>query len=146
MPPPAPPPGTGEPPPGMAGPDTTGQNFLRGYQLTDANGEVNFTTIYPGWYMGRTVHIHLKIRLFDSSGNVTTEATTQLFFNDAVSDAVFSGSAPYNRSLARDMTNASDMIYLSENPPLLVNLTGSAAAGYSGNVSLGIQLGTIYGG
>src|SRR5256885_4080734 len=81
-----------------------GQNFLRGYQTTDASGIASFTTIYPGWYPGRAVHIHVKVRLFDSmlratrsarrrrstllppADNVTTEATTQVFFDDAVSD------------------------------------------------------------
>jgi protocatechuate 3,4-dioxygenase beta subunit len=44
---------------------TTGQKFLRGYQITDANGHVQFTTIYPGWYSGRTIHIHVRIRTFN---------------------------------------------------------------------------------
>src|SRR5687767_9142353 len=42
--------------------NTTGQKFLRGYQVTDADGRVRFTTIYPGWYPGRAVHIHFKVR------------------------------------------------------------------------------------
>src|SRR5574341_3291 len=55
---------------------TAGQTFLRGYQVTDSNGNVSFTTIYPGWYTGRTTHIHLKARTFNASGNTTLEATT----------------------------------------------------------------------
>src|SRR5215470_346142 len=51
--------------------NTVGQKFLRGYQATDANGVARFTTIYPGWYSGRTVHIHVKVRL-----GADTEATT----------------------------------------------------------------------
>src|SRR5262249_32354065 len=69
---------------------TAGQNFLRGYQVTNGSGVATFTTIYPGWYTGRTVHIHAKVRLFDASSNTTTEATTQLFFDDAITDQVFS--------------------------------------------------------
>ena len=42
--------------------DTTGQTFLRGHQVTDAGGTANFLTIYPGWYQGRAVHVHFKIR------------------------------------------------------------------------------------
>src|SRR5581483_5836854 len=42
--------------------NTAGKKFLRGYQMTDANGAAQFTTIYPGWYPGRAVHIHFKIR------------------------------------------------------------------------------------
>src|SRR5437868_5490382 len=57
-----------------SGADLRGENFLRGYQYTDTNGKASFTTIYPGWYSGRAVHIHVKVRVFDASGNVTTEA------------------------------------------------------------------------
>ena len=46
----------------MSGTDSSSQKFLRGYQVTDAKGVAAFTTIYPGWYRGRTVHIHFKIR------------------------------------------------------------------------------------
>jgi protocatechuate 3,4-dioxygenase beta subunit len=46
----------------VAAEGTAGQTFLRGYQVTDSNGVVNFTTIYPGWYTSRAVHIHFKIR------------------------------------------------------------------------------------
>ena len=46
----------------MSGTDASSQKFLRGYQVTDAKGVAAFTTIYPGWYRGRTVHIHFKIR------------------------------------------------------------------------------------
>jgi len=52
------------------------ENFLLGYQFADSNGLVVFTTIYPGWYQGRAVHTHMKVRIFDASGNVTI---TQLF-------------------------------------------------------------------
>ena len=45
--------------------NTVGQKFLRGYQVTDDNGTAKFTTIYPGWYQGRAVHIHFKIRTYD---------------------------------------------------------------------------------
>ena len=51
---------------------TTGQRFLRGYQITHANREVKFTTIYPGWYMGRTIHIHVRIRTWSNSSDTST--------------------------------------------------------------------------
>ena len=124
----------------------TAENFLRGYEYTDANGQVTFTTVYPGWYSGRAVHIHVKVRVFDSSGNVTTEATTQLFFDDSVSTAVYATSSSYSRSGARDTLNTNDNIYASESPALLVALSGSAASGYTGNVSIGLNVGTIFGG
>jgi protocatechuate 3,4-dioxygenase beta subunit len=124
----------------------TGQNFLRGYQWTDSNGQVSFTTIYPGWYSGRTVHIHVKVRIFDSSGNVTTEATTQLFFDDTTSNGVYSAHSAYSRSGSRDTLNASDNIYASESPVLLVSLSGSATTSYTGTISIGITEGAIFGG
>jgi protocatechuate 3,4-dioxygenase beta subunit len=124
----------------------TSENFLRGYQYTDSNGQVAFTTIYPGWYTGRSVHIHIKVRIFNSSGNLTTEATTQLFFADSISTAVYSANATYSRSGTRDTLNSADSIYNEESPALLVSLTGDATSGYAGTVSIGILEGTIYGG
>ena len=62
---------------------TTEENFLRGYQVTDNNGTVHFTTIYPGWYDGRAIHIHDKVRTFNGSKK-TLEWTTQLYFNNSV--------------------------------------------------------------
>ncbi len=126
--------------------DLTGENFLRGYHYTDANGKVTFTTIYPGWYSGRAVHIHVKVRVFDSSGNVTTEATTQLFFDDSISTAVYAANSDYSRSGTRDTMDSADSIYAAESPALLVSLTGSASTSYTGTISIGVATGTIFGG
>lgn len=128
------------------GENLTGENFLRGYQYTGSDGKASFTTIYPGWYSGRAVHIHVKVRIFDSSGNVTTEATTQLFFDDSTTDAVYTANSEYSRSATRDTLNATDSIYSSESPALLVSLTGSSSTAYTGSVSMGVETGTIYGG
>ncbi|MEK7833339.1 MAG: hypothetical protein AAB401_19775, partial [Acidobacteriota bacterium] len=73
---------------GQGNPNNIGQKFLRGYQITDANGSVEFTTIYPGWYQGRTVHIHYKVRLFDGATR-TYDFTSQLTFDDTLTDQVF---------------------------------------------------------
>ena len=62
-----------------------GQKFLRSYQVTDSGGIAQFTTIYPGWYQGRTVHIHFKIRASSDSG-LAYEFTSQLYFDDSISD------------------------------------------------------------
>jgi protocatechuate 3,4-dioxygenase beta subunit len=124
------------------GVSTVGQNFLRGYQVTDVNGIVTFTTIYPGWYSGRAVHIHVKVRLFDASSNTTTEATTQVFFDDSVSDAVFANNAPYDLRGARDTRNASDNIYSGQSQ-LLLALRGSPTTGYAGTATLGVRVGTV---
>jgi protocatechuate 3,4-dioxygenase beta subunit len=121
---------------------TTGQNFLRGYQVTDATGNASFTTIYPGWYSGRTVHIHVKVRIFDSSSNTTTEATTQVFFDDTTTDAVFAANAPYSSRGGRDTRNSADSIYNGQTV-LLLDLQGSASSGYTGSISIGVQVGTV---
>lgn len=80
----------------------TSVHFLRGTQFTDAKGEVEFATIYPGWYPGRTTHIHLKVYLGDDD-----VLTSQLFFPDALSDRIY-GHPPYKAG--RDSTNATDDI------------------------------------
>lgn len=86
--------------------DTTGEKFLRGWQRTDRNGIVAFRTIYPGWYRGRTTHIHFKA--FPSDASVLTG---QMFFPDDVSERIYASVAPYNRrSVKRDTMNGDDGI------------------------------------
>jgi len=63
--------------------NTSGQKWLRGYQITDRNGTVQFTTVYPGWYQGRAVHIHFKIRTYSGTQLLGT-FTSQFFFNESV--------------------------------------------------------------
>jgi protocatechuate 3,4-dioxygenase beta subunit len=121
---------------------TVGHNFLRGYQKTDADGIVTFTTIYPGWYSGRAVHIHVKVRMFDASSNVTTEGTTQVFFDDTVTDGVCLNVSPYSQRGVPNTTNAADAFYLNQTE-LLVYLRGSVASGYEASITLGVQMGTI---
>ncbi len=87
-----------------------GQSFLRGYQVTGANGRVSFRTIYPGWYAGRAIHLHVKARLFSAAGNKTFEFNTQLFFDEAVNDIV-NARAVYNTRGTRTTRNAQDDIY-----------------------------------
>jgi protocatechuate 3,4-dioxygenase beta subunit len=86
-----------------------GRKFLRGYQVTDENGAVQFTTVYPGWYRGRAVHIHFKVRLFAGSQKVY-EFTSQFFFDDTLTDQIYT-LAPYNTKGTRDIRNSSDNIY-----------------------------------
>lgn len=117
--------------------NTKRQTFLRGYQVTDANGTVNFKTIYPGWYGGRTTHIHLRARAYDANGNVTYNFTTQLFFDDTLSDSVYAGS-PYNSRATRDTRNTNDSIYKT-GTPVLVTLTANPAGGYAGEVAIGLS-------
>ena len=101
--------------------NTTGKKFLRGYQLTDSSGSASFTTIYPGWYQGRTVHIHFKIRAAASSG-VTYDFTSQLFFDDALTDTLHA-QLPYSAKGQRTLRNAGDNIYAEGGSQLLLSPT-----------------------
>ena len=85
---------------------------MRGIQRTDRNGLATFTTVYPGWYSGRTVHIHVQVSL---GGNVLH--TGQLFFPESLTDAVYR-RAPYNRRPSRDTRNATDSIFRNGGSPL----------------------------
>jgi protocatechuate 3,4-dioxygenase beta subunit len=89
--------------------DTRGQQFLRGYQVSDAAGAVRFTTIYPGWYRGRAVHIHFKVRV-PGQGGRTDEFTSQLYFSDELTDRVHAAQ-PYAANKGQRLLNARDMIF-----------------------------------
>jgi protocatechuate 3,4-dioxygenase beta subunit len=79
--------------------------YLRGAQVTDDDGIVRFTTIYPGWYRGRTVHIHLKVHI--DKRNVLT---TQLYMDEAVNSEALRAS-PYDERTGRDTFNDDDSIF-----------------------------------
>jgi protocatechuate 3,4-dioxygenase beta subunit len=112
---------------------TVGKKFLRGYQVTDANGAVRFTTIYPGWYPGRTIHIHFRIRTFDGS-TTTYNFTSQVYFDDTVSDQVLA-AAPYDTRGTRNTTNASDTIYQAAT---LLTLVADGSGGWVGTYDVGL--------
>jgi protocatechuate 3,4-dioxygenase beta subunit len=116
--------------------NTQGQKFLRGYQVTDANGLVTFTTIYPGWYQGRAVHIHFKIRA-DAQANVTHEFTSQLFFDDTLSRQVYA-QAPYAAKGQPSMTNADDGIFQGGGDQLLLDVKANDS-GYAATFDIGLQ-------
>ncbi|GAA4822380.1 protocatechuate dioxygenase [Tomitella cavernea] len=80
--------------------------FLRGAQVTGADGIVRFTSIFPGWYSGRAVHVHIKVHI-----DKKTVLTTQLYFDDGLTDAVYSDTAPYSLRGTRDTRNDADTIY-----------------------------------
>ena len=124
---------------GPGQPDTPGQMFLRGYQLSDPNGRVTFRTIYPGWYPGRTIHVHVKVRQFNAAGNATSEFSTQLYFDDAASDAVMA-LAPYNTRGARTVRNARDFIFQSGAVALVkLGTPADGSRGHVGTVALGLR-------
>jgi protocatechuate 3,4-dioxygenase beta subunit len=113
--------------------DTTGQKFLRGYQLTDANGRAQFQTIYPGWYMGRTPHIHFKVRT-DPDSQSGLEFTSQLYFDESTTAAVYS-RAPYSSKGSPDTTNSRDGIFREET----VLSLSQQGEGYTGSYHVGVS-------
>jgi uncharacterized protein (TIGR03437 family) len=121
---------------GQGNPNNLGQKFLRGYQVTDSNGSVEFTTIYPGWYSGRTVHLHYKVRLF-AGLRETYEYTSQLCFDDNLTDQIFT-QAPYNSRGARNTRNSNDNIYQSAGTAILLSLTSDGAGGYTTTWDIGL--------
>jgi protocatechuate 3,4-dioxygenase beta subunit len=111
-----------------------GRKFLRGYQITDANGVAVFTTIYPGWYPGRTVHLHFKVR--NATANPAYEFTSQLYFDDAFTDQIYT-QQPYAGRGARTTRNANDGIFSGGGSQLLLN-PAAEAAGYAATFELAL--------
>ncbi|MGH7792006.1 MAG: intradiol ring-cleavage dioxygenase [Thermodesulfobacteriota bacterium] len=116
---------------------TAGKKFLRGYQVTDANGSVRFTTIYPGWYPGRTVHIHFKVRTGSASVR-SYEFTSQLYFDDSITDEVHT-KEPYASRGQRTLRNAQDGIYRAGGNQLML-LLKKAGQGYEATFDIGLQI------
>lgn len=107
-----------------------GETFLRGRQPTDAAGMVEFHTIYPGWYPGRTVHVHVIVR------NADAVLTTQLYFPDEITDVVLD-SSPYAERPGRDTTNDTDEIFPIGGEPAVLDLE-PAAEGHLAAVCLAL--------
>jgi protocatechuate 3,4-dioxygenase beta subunit len=120
-----------------AGFDTRGKKFLRGYQTTDGNGIAEFLTIYPGWYAGRTVHIHFKIRTRPVAG-LAQEFTSQLYFDESITDQVQT-QAPYNSKGRRGTTNDADFIFRRGGKQLIPTLT-KESHGYAAKFEIGLQM------
>src|SRR5262245_7217232 len=118
--------------------DTTGQKFLRGYQLTDGTGRVQFLTIYPGWYSGRTVHIHFTIRT-KAADRSDYQFTSQFFFDDTLTDQV-QAQEPYTSKGQRSTRNSDDNIFMNGGDQLLLNLQGDNINGYTSAINIGLDL------
>lgn len=115
---------------------TGGETFLRGYQVTDKNGLVAFKTIYPGWYSGRAIHVHFKVRTAASPATSAYTFTSQLFMPESINDIV-AAKSPYDTRGPRDTTNARDTIY---DRSLLLSLQ-PAGSGYAGAFTVGLRTG-----
>lgn len=120
-----------------------GGDFLRGYQVTAADGIVRFLTIYPGWYPGRAVHIHLKLRWPDGDAQGRgkewrgKEWTSQLYFDDRITDRVHAHPA-YDRSGKRRPRNQDDLLFRHGGRELMLALA-EAGDGYVASFDLGVR-------
>jgi protocatechuate 3,4-dioxygenase beta subunit len=115
--------------------DTRGKKFLRGYQVTNAGGIAEFLTIYPGWYHGRTVHIHFKIQTDDKR---PSEFTSQIYFDETITDEVHK-QAPYSARGRRTTTNETDLLYRRRGNQLMLPLMKNAQ-GYAGKFEIALQM------
>jgi len=116
---------------------TIGQKFLRGYQVTDARGEARFVTVYPGWYPGRTVHLHFKIRTAPVAKR-SFEFTSQLYFDDELTDRVHA-APPYAAKGPRIARNQHDWIFRRGGDQLML-APNATADGYAATFAIGLQL------
>lgn len=122
--------------------NTRGKKFLRGYQVTDAGGTVQFQTIYPGWYPGRTVHVHFKIRFIVPTGPEARrgyEFTSQIYFDDALTELVLA-KPPYLPAGRGRIRNREDGIFQEGGEELLLPLSPQGD-GYAGTFDIGLLLG-----
>ncbi|MGB8330269.1 MAG: intradiol ring-cleavage dioxygenase [Polyangiales bacterium] len=111
----------------LGGLDTRGETFLRGTQVTDGVGIAAFDSIYPGWYPGRTTHIHFRVHT-----SSTTAATSQLYFPEQVTTEVYA-TAPYVARGQKDTPNDSDGVAGGNLPPLAA-ISGDATSGYQATI------------
>jgi protocatechuate 3,4-dioxygenase beta subunit len=121
--------------------DTTGETWLRGYQITDAYGLASFKTIVPGWYAGRTTHIHLRLRSTYDSTTTGGTNTTQLFFPQDVIDTINTTISPYSAEGTNPTTNASDHVYSGETDGAnLLTLSGDNTNGYTATIKINLPI------
>lgn len=118
--------------------DSRGQKFLRGSQVTDADGLARFTTIYPGWYQGRAVHIHFKLRTVTATGE-SYDFTSQWFFDEALTDTVHA-QEPYAAKGKRTLLNEGDGIFREAGSKMILPATAEGE-GVAARFDIGLALG-----
>lgn len=111
---------------------TDEETYLRGAQVTTADGIVEFTTLYPGWYPGRAVHIHAKVHL-----DAFTALTAQLYFDEAVNERV-STASPYNQRRSARTTNDGDTFFARESGERSTLTLRQQPDGWLGVITLGL--------
>ncbi|MEW6324450.1 MAG: intradiol ring-cleavage dioxygenase [Nitrospirota bacterium] len=117
--------------------NTRDKRFLRGYQRTDGNGVAKFLTIYPGWYPGRTVHLHFKIRSRPPSW-FGYDFTSQIYFDESITDDVHQ-QAPYQSRGRRTVLNHQDGIFRRGGDRLMLPVA-PAGDGYAGTFDIGLRI------
>ena len=124
--------------PGILGTESyVGKTWLRGYQLSNSAGVVNFTTIYPGWYSGRATHIHFEVYI-----NSVLKKTGQVAFSETITSLVYA-STLYTGLGVNPTTNATDSVFGDSTTDLAnetLTLSGSVSAGYTGTYTIGLAL------
>ena len=119
--------------------NTVGQKFFRGYQVTDTRGEARFMTIYPGWYAGRTTHIHFKIRT-EPEARRGFEFTSQLYFSDELTDRVYA-DRPYSARGLRTARNHHDRIFRRGGDQLMLAPAPTPTGdGYEATFAVGVNV------
>ena len=117
---------------------STSTTFLRGVQVTDSNGQVTFTTVYPGWYAGRITHIHAQVYLNDSLVQGTAVATTQLAFPVDITTAVYDSSL-YTKGQNTSVTSfAADNVFSDGTSTEMLTLSGDTTNGYAATMTISI--------
>src|SRR5215468_1119355 len=114
------------------GSGASSRTFMRGIQRTNARGLAQFRTVYPGWYQGRTVHIHVKVHV---GGNVVH--TGQLYFPDSLTDAAYR-KAPYSSRPGRTTRNADDSVYVNGGRNSMLGVRADGKGGYVASITMGV--------
>jgi protocatechuate 3,4-dioxygenase beta subunit len=114
------------------GSGSANRTFMRGIQKTDPAGLARFRSVWPGWYQGRTVHIHVKVHV---AGNVVH--TGQLYFPDSITDKVFRRK-PYNRRPKRTTRNANDFVFAQGGKRSMLRVRKSGKA-YVAAITMGVH-------
>jgi protocatechuate 3,4-dioxygenase beta subunit len=117
----------------LGGAVTTGETFLRGTQVTDAQGRVEFQTIYPGWYPGRTTHVHFKVHV-----SRTAEAVSQMYFPEDVTRTIYA-SAPYRARGQKDTSNVSDGVVRYGGLPPLLSIAQASGGAYAATLTVAVS-------
>jgi protocatechuate 3,4-dioxygenase beta subunit len=117
-----------------------GETYLRGIQVTDANGQVSFTTIYPGWYAGRITHVHFQIYV-NNNKNVAATATSQMAFPQAITQAVYASSLYAARGQNSSVSSfAQDNVFSDGTEFQLASITGDVTNGYVATLTIGVAV------